>query len=757
MTSDQAYAATAATPLKPEDVFPVPVMAPEIELKDIVAGLLRRRWVIGGLALLGLLTGLVFALTHRKDFTAVATVEFAQPSTRGLSIDNASAQTEELPTMELLNTELKTEQAEISDENTALSVIERLHLADAEPFGIPANIPASSPLARERGLPLERAPYQRERVLKLFQSQLAVDVVKGTRLLSVSYRDSDPERAARIANAVVQSYMEQASARRGTAVLQVSSWLTDQLGVLKQRVEESQRAVESYGTANEKDLAGLSLLANGASGKGPETYPAADSVPVARLLALNNDLTHAQVARLAREAIYRVTATEDPDAVLGLANSSLIAGAGADSTFMSGNNGLNLLEHLREQQSELGIQTATAATKYGAKSTVMQEYAHQREALDAQVRAELARIRDSAKSDLGMAVHAEDALRSQVSEQQRAVSQWTTKADKLLLLQGEAASNRSLYENLYAKLQESQLATGLRTSRVAFIDAASVPTTPSSPKKRMDVTTGLAVGLMLGLLAAMAMEYFDDSLHTAEAAGKALCTRVLGSIPKPGAGHKGAWIVQEPQSQAAEAYRMFRGAAFGSGGGHAARVVLITSARPDEGSATTCVNAAAALAVQGHRVLIVNADLRCTRPPAAWQEPEGEGLSRYLEGSLGDLKGLTALPDVPGVSVLPAGPATARAPELLSSPKFADLLQILREEFDYILLHSPPALLFTDAQVLGACADGCVLVVAASRTSRADAQGVQSLLRDAGASMMGLLFHGAPVNAASYSKFGYQV
>ncbi len=757
MTSDQVYAPPSQRPTL-DFVQATQTVDPELELKDVLAGLVRRRLLIGGLALLGMILGLAFALAHRKQFSATATVEFAQPSTRGLGIDSSSSATEELPTMDILNTELKTEQAEISDENTVLSVIQRLHLTDSDPFAIPADLPAKHPLIRERGLPLERAPYQRERVLKMFQQNLTVDIVKGTRLLSVSYRDTDAERAARIANGVVQSYMEQATARRSTAVTQVSSWLTDQLGVLKQRVEESQRAVERYGSDNEKELAGLSLLSDGVPGKGPEAYPASDSVPVARLLALNNDLTNAQVSRLAKEAIYRVTATGDTDAVLSLGSSSLVVGAGSDSAFASGNNGLNLLQHLREQQAELGVQSATAATKYGPKSSVMQEYARQHDAVDAQIRTELGRIRDRARSDLDLATRSEEALRTQVSTQQREVSRWTTKADRLLLLQGEAASNRSLYESLYAKLQESQLATGLRTSRVAFIDAASVPTTPSSPKKRVDVGAGLFLGLLMGLVAALAAEYFDTSLHTAEAIEKTFSAKVLGTIPKFVASKASSpWIANDPQSRVAEAYRSFRASAFQAANGTAAKVVLIVSARPGEGKATTCLNAAAALAAQGNRVLIVNADLRRSRPPTAWQEPNGAGLSRFLEGTTGDLQELVAVPGVAGVSILPAGAPTPKAPELLGSPKFADLLQMLREDFDYILIDSPPAILFTDAQILASCADACVLVVQASKTSKEDAQSVLDMLKTASAPLLGVLFNAAKVKAATYSKFGYQV
>ncbi len=757
MISDNVYAPTSS-PSRIDFVQPGQPVEPELTLKDVLAGLYRRRRLIAGLALLGMILGLAFALAQPKQFSATATVEFAQPSTRDLGIDSSSSTPEELPTMDILNTELKTEQAEISDENTVLSVVERLHLTDSEPFAIPADLPAKHPLVRERGLPLERAPYQRERVLKLFQRNLTVDIVKGTRLLSVSYRDTDAERAARIANGVVQSYMEQATARRYTAVSQVSSWLTDQLGVLKQRVEESQHAVERYGSDNEKELAGLGLLSGGVSGKGPEAYPASDSVPVARLLALNNDLTNAQVSRLAKEAIYRVAATGDTDAVLSLGSSSLIAGAGADSALAAGNDGLTLLQHLREQGAELAVQSATAATKYGPKSAVMQEYARQHDALDTQIRTELGRIRDRAKSDLDLATRSEDALRGQVSTQQREVSRWTTKADRLLLLQGEAASNRSLYESLSAKLQESQLATGLRTSRVAFIDAASVPTTPSSPKKRVDVGGGLLLGLLLGLVAALAAEYFDSSLHTAEAVEKTLSVKVLGTVPKFAPSKASSpWVAKEPQSRVAEAYRSFRATAFQAANGTASKVVLIVSARPGEGKATTCLNSAAALAAQGHRVLIVNADLRRSHSPAAWGEPESPGLSRFLEGPAGDLQGLLAVPGVPGVSILPAGASTARAPELLGSPKFADLLQMLREDFDYILIDSPPAMLFTDARVLAACADACVLVVQASKTSKGDAQSVLDMLNTASAPLLGVLFNAAEVKAATYSKFGYQV
>ena len=116
-----------------------------------------------------------------------------------------------------------------------------------------------------------------------------------------------------------------------------------------------------------------------------------------------------------------------------------------------------------------------------------------------------------------------------------------------------------------------------------------------------------------------------------------------------------------------------------------------------------------------------------------------------------------SVPGVPGVSVLPAGPATAKAPELLASPRFADLLQMLRDDFDHILIDSPPAMLYTDAQILAGCADASMLVVKASTTSRQDAASVLEMLKGTSAQTLGVVFNDAQIKAGSYKKFGYQL
>lgn len=729
----------------------------EIEFHEVWAALLRRRHILLLCVALGLLGGIAVALCSKPSYSATATVEFAQPNVHALGLDDPSMNASDVSTLELLNTELKTEQTEITDESTALAVIRQLRLEQQEPYRLPAHLGPSDPMARERGLPLEQAPHVRERIVTLFERNLNVDVVKGTRLLSIGFTDSDPERAAAIANAVVTASMEQTSGRHTAAFSQVSSWLQDQLGSLKQRVEDSQHRAEEYEAANQRDLAGMTI--SGGSGRNgqAEGPSASSSVPVSRLLTLNNDLTNAQVARIAKEAIYRVTQTDDPDAVLSIANSSLITGLGSDSSLAPNNNGMALLQHLREQQVQLNVQAGTAATKYGAKSPAMIDLHRQQAEVQAQMAVELNHIRGRAQNELRMAMNAENELREQVTAQQQEVSQWTTKADHLLLLQGEAASSRALYQELFAKLQESQFAAGMRASRVTVLDPARVPSSPTAPKKRVDVGLGGLVGVVFGFIAALFVELRDDSLHSEQQVRKVLGVPVLGAIPRGperGREHK-AWVVSEPRSPIAEAYRMCRTTLFASRVPAQCRTLVIASAGPQEDKAATCLNMAAALAVQGHRVLVVNADMRRAEEREYFGVKPGPGLSGCLACDVAVDEAIAPVPGVANLFALPSGPSPDNPSELLSSRRFQVVMDELRGQFDYILVDTPPALFFADAKILTSFVNGFVLVVQASRTPRGDVRRALDELCGSGANFAGILFHAAHAKLPAYAKFGY--
>ena len=194
-----------------------------------------------------------------------------------------------------------------------------------------------------------------------------------------------------------------------------------------------------------------------------------------------------------------------------------------------------------------------------------------------------------------------------------------------------------------------------------------------------------------------------------------------------------------------------RTATFAGRAADSCKVLLVASARPAEGKATTCRNAAAALAVQGHRVLILNADMRRSGGDEHFGVKTGGGLSRCLTGQIDAEGAVQPSGELENLYVLPAGPVPENPAELLSSPRFGTLLNELRAKFEYILIDSPPALLFTETSILSSAADGYVLVVKASRTPEADLRKTLDNLYGSSGAFLGVVFNGAREKAPRYA------
>ena len=349
-------------------------------------------------------------------------------------------------------------------------------------------------------------------MLALFAAHLQVVIVKGTRLIQITYTDSDPVRATEIANAVVSAYTDGAAQSRFQASSQVSKGLADQLSALKMKVVESQRQVEEY--QRDTGLAGVSMLSSTQDKSGAAQPNVSQTIPVSRLLTFNQDLTNAEVARIAKASIYRMTQSQDPEAVLGIPSSPLAASLGPDSGLSPGNMGLTQLQNLRAQLTQIDIELATASTRYGPKSDTIVELKNRDAATRKQISDELVNIRARAKNDLDLATLAENGLHKQVAQQEQLVTDWSGKVDHLLLLEGEASSSRELYEDLYTKFQEANLASGINTTKVSVLNPARVPSQPSSPKRAHDTLVGFGVGLVLGIMSAFVLDYFDESVRT---------------------------------------------------------------------------------------------------------------------------------------------------------------------------------------------------------------------------------------------------
>jgi len=745
----------------------------DIDLRDIVLILRRRKVIILAAFALGVALASYSALTAPRLYSSTSTIEVNKESGNALGLEDLSGMSS-LGGGDQLNVDLMTQVAVITDENTILAVIAQLRLDSMPPYAILAvKNGKETPLSRERGLPLEKAPNQRARLLGMFKSRLAVKIVKGTRLISITYTDTDPNRSTAIANAVVDAYVNEYTQARYQASSKTSSWLGNQLADLKDKVSSSQEKAETF--QREAGLVGMaSMQASSEGGRSGASGTSPDNVPLERLLDLNKDLTNAEVSRIAKEAAYHMTETQDPDVVLGVGSSSLASDLGSNSVLSAGSPDLQLLQKLREQRAQLGVELAASNTKYGAKNPAVLQLHNQENALDGQIRAEMERIRTRAKNDLALATLSENGIRQRISAQEQEVNKTSAKEDQLLLLQEEALSSREIYQNLYSKLEEASVTAGMKASNITLVSPARNAAVPSSPKVKVIVGMGGLLGLLFGLIVAFLWDYFDDSVTTAEQIEHLTSVPVIGVIPdyarkqgvvsnygfssgapQPEESKSHAWVLRSPQSRIAEAYRSFRTAILLSRAEQPPKVILITSGSPGEGKSTTCFNAAASFAIQGARVLYIDADLRRSTACKFFNCSNGVGLTNCLTSGVPYETALKQSSEIETLYLLPSGYTAPNPSELLGSARFASLLEELKKNFEYIFIDSPPVLLVTDAQLISPLVDGYVIILRSGKTTKRLLTRCLALLGASKTSALGIVLNGIDAKSSAYSGYGY--
>jgi succinoglycan biosynthesis transport protein ExoP len=325
----------------------------------------------------------------------------------------------------------------------------------------------------------------------------------------------------------------------------------------------------------------------------------------------------------------------------------------------------------------------------------------------------------------------------------------------------------------------------LRSSNIRVVDHARVPLRPAKPNIPMTVALGLAFGLISGIVLAIVVEGMDNTVRTPEQVQLISGAASLGLVPLNGGQKSGyasriaygsrralpgksaakngnqvnpkvALISQtSPQSQIAESYRALRTSILLSSLGHPPKVILVTSALPQEGKTTTSINTAIVLAQRGSRVLLVDADLRRPSIHRSFGIRAQAGLSSLLTG-FSQEQAISSAPGIPNLSLLPSGPIPPQPSELLACAIMKDYLKKWREEYDHIILDTPPVLSVTDAVALSVDADAVVLVVRSGQTTKQALRHSRELLATVNARLLGVVVNGFdPDSPDAYQYYYY--
>jgi capsular exopolysaccharide synthesis family protein len=771
--------------VKPADKLTIagsPPSESEITILGFLQVLRRRRGIIFMGVSTCLLLGLIACILVKPRYKSLGEIEIQKTPTDGLGLQNLTnpLQDEQSDALDADIT-LQTQATILRSSSLALKVIEDLNLEDTRDFK-----PTFSPLGWMFGAltpsgttdpsnaSLESAPHRRDYAIKTFEKRLKITPKAGTRLIDIQYTSSEPKIAAAVVNNVAKSLVDHTLNSRAAATGQVSSWLSGQLAEIKKDAEQQQGKVEQL----QRESGIYSLGITDAQGK-----EIAYSATLDRLQQSTQDLATATSNRIMKGALYKTVENGDPELISGLAGSTLA------STSPAVNNSFQLIQNLRAQQATLATQIASDTSKYGSANPKLADEKASLDSINAQIASEVKRIGTRAENDFKASQSVEDKMRGIYNQERHTADNQNDKAIALLIARQEASDARTLYQTLYSHLKEAGVVEGLRSSNISVVDAGRVPSRPV-PDIPIYMVLSLICGCFVGVAGALITEATSDRIETMAAIENTLNTPILAILPmtearprarvlegKTSTAHSmfsfdnedmngsRVAVLNGPNTAYVEALRGLRASLLHSLDGSPPKTVLITSAGQQEGKSTLSLNLAALLALNGSRVLLVDADMRSAgvsrylgvkRETADKVGQETEGLSDALLGSA-EPTVITPFRQLPELSVLSAGSVPTYPAELLGSDRMQNLVKEWSSIYDHVLIDSPPILAVADAIILARLADTTLLVARHGRSTQKSLERAYITLGGIENTNIGVVVNGVKRNSGSLKEFyGYK-
>ncbi len=710
-----------ASPAEMESRFP----AQQLTVMDMWEMLFRRKVAILGFAaaILCLVTAYIFLKTPVYEGVARLRIDPNRSGSYGLDEN-------EKPSAPVdVDGRVKTEVAIIQSDTVAMQVMESLGMYANPHF-------AGKHVVNRKIQDLsELSPSQREQLLERFNDNLIVKVLPSTQVVEIRFHSSDPVLATNAANAVIDEYMQRNFQIRVNGTMQASQWLSHQMEEIRASTTSSQKKLADFQRAN-------NLLGTDES----------DNIVTDRLKQLNEQLTEAEADRIVKEGRYRLALSGNPE---------LIASVVPSTT----------LQVLRTQEADLRAQYAQLSAKFGDGYPKVRELQSQLGNLEAAISTEGGNIETRLANEYQAAAKAEAMIRSEFEQQKGDAYKLNANVAQYAILKHEVESGQQLYDTLQLKLKEAGISSGLASSYVSIVDRAQIPDKPVEPRKALDLALGLGGGLFGGLLLGLLLDSFDDRVRTSEELEAVTALPELSSVPfLSGLTHRnGVGLstvlasdsvpisVRQSNCPGGEAYRALCSGILLSSRENPPKVVVVTSAMPGEGKSTVSCNLATALAQAGNRVLLLDADLRCSSIDRQLGISKEPGLSNMFatdakEVPLDQNEAIGApIPKLPNLNVLPAGFRPAGPTEILASSKMQQMIKTWRTQYDHVIIDTPPMLPFADAVVLSARADGVILVTRSGVSRRKALMRASDVLRRSGANVLGFV-----LNAVRRPEYYYE-
>ncbi len=674
-------------------------------LREVSRKIWRGRWVIAISILIFIALATLLISRFEPKYWASATVMF------GVERANIANLQEILVAPEFDKDTLENEVQILKSSNLLTRVVEELaldqnpefnpYLVDPEP-GLADRIDASVSLPgwlrnflidvgaldlpEEPLSPDEEARRGRVATVETLQQSLTLAPVNGSRVIQISFIADDPKTAADIVNVIANKYIVDQLQAKLEMTRSATEWLSERVDELRQRVQDSEEAVETLRTDLSLE-AGQSL-----------------EITQQQLADLNKSLSEARNRTAEIEGRYlRLTDALD---------------AGQDLSTES-----PLLRQYRETEGDLIAQLSTLSQTHPARARLQAQLDDVR----ARMREEAQRVVASVNVDLEAARTQQRELEASVRELESKALGQSRQEIRLRQLEREAEASRLIYENMLTRLKETSEQESLQNADARILSPAEAPLNPISSHANMILALAVTFGALAGVGVIFLFDHLNNTFRIPPQIEELTGYTVLATIPAIGSRTQRREVIrnflEKPSSSLSEAIRNLRTSILFSNVDNPPKVVMFTSSIPAEGKSTTAMLTAITSRQMGKSAIIVDCDLRLpsvaqlVRP----EEKNKPGLLSVLEGGATYNDAIYQDPDT-GLHVLMARPnerkAHVNAADILSSQRFGELLKTLSEQYDLVVLDTPPALIVTDARVMSPLVDAVVYTVRWDYTPR---------------------------------------
>lgn len=551
-------------------------------------------------------------------------------------------------------------------------------------------------------------------LLGVFAKRVSVELRRGTRIIDLQVEDTDPARARQLVESLVTEYEKWTTDRQQVITRQAGEGLAREEERLRERMDASARKLQEFREAH--PVPGLEGTESGS--------PVRDA-----LSTLSSQLTEAAAARLRLESEFEAFAKFDsanPEALAGLASSE------------RGTEVLAQVKAIQQKETEF----ARVKERYLFKHPVYKEISNEIDVMKANLADTTRAAGQALEQRYRVAKENELKLSNEVAQARGNAVDTEGVRQQFRNMSREAEADRTLHDSVALRLRETSLAASVPASVLRWEDTPMQPEFPHSPRKIVFAAVGAFAGFLSGLVLLIGLELGNSKVRDPAAVARATGAPLLARLPQIDYSGDGMVLVADPASAGAEAFRRLRAILAPPPGSTTARTVLFASARAGEGRSFCALNYATSLAMQGHRTLLLDADLR--RPGLSRAHlagaAEDSGLGGYLAGKIDPAEACFTT-SLPNLYMLSSGPMRADAAELLAGTRFPALLEDAYRWFDRVVIDSSPVLAVSDMLAIARYADRTCLVVRDGASDRRDLKRAADLVRSSGGTLVGFIWN----------------